>query len=173
MSAFRIRSAGQEDLDSLVSMYQATQRWLSNKGLDQWSANTEDKVRKSIACSIEHGECYIAEEGGQRIGMITVDGYADPEFWGPEDRPDDALYLHRMIVDRAAAGKNVGGKLLDWAECIAAKRGKALLRLDAWRTNSDLHAYYERQGFDAVRVVNLDHRGSGALYERPVRRTAS
>jgi GNAT superfamily N-acetyltransferase len=74
-----------------------------------------------------------------------------------------------MVVDRLAAGQGVGGQLLDWAERLAASRGCTWLRLDAWRTNAPLHAYYQRQGFDPVRVVDLSHRGSGALFQRRVR----
>lgn len=171
MSQISVRRATHDDLDCLVRMYQATQRWLAEKGSDQWATNTKEKVRNRITSSIARGECYVAVDGDTPVGMITVDGYADPEFWHPADKPDDALYLHRMVVDRSAAGKNVGRMLLDWAERIAASRGKPLLRLDAWRTNTALHAYYRGQGFDAVRVVDLSHRGSGALFERRVRDT--
>lgn len=73
-----------------------------------------------------------------------------------------------MVVDRSAAGRDVGGKLLDWAESLAAARGRKWLRLDAWRTNEQLHAYYRRQGFTRFKVVDLSHRGSGALFQRRV-----
>src|SRR5689334_16555865 len=131
MSAAIIRQATENDLNSLVRMYQSTQRWLAGKGSDQWAKNTEEKVRTNIACSIERGECYVAEEEGRLIGTITVDRFADPEFWQSDDRPDEALYLHRMVVDRSAAGKNLGAELIDQAERIAASQGKRLLRLDA------------------------------------------
>ena len=145
-------------------MYQAAQRWLAQKGSDQWSTNTEAKTRTNIMCSIERGECWIAEVEGAAVGMITVDEYADPEFWTEPDRPNDALYVHRMVVDRSAAGQGVDTKLLDWAESLAAARGRKWLRLDAWRTNEPLHAYYQRQGFAPIRIVSLSHRGSGALF---------
>jgi GNAT superfamily N-acetyltransferase len=103
--------------------------------------------------------------------MITVDDYADPEFWTPEDQPDRALYVHRMVVDRSASGKNVGERLIDWAENLAKASGKEWLRLDAWSTNAPLHAYYKEQGFSPVRVLNLSHRGSGALFQRSVSQT--
>ncbi len=168
MSDIRIRPATTKDVTALVEMYQAAQRWLARKGSDQWARNTEAKTRTNIACSIERGECWIAEADGAIIGMITVDEYADPEFWSESDRPDDALYVHRMVVDRSVAGQGVGGKLLDWAGKLAAGRGRKWLRLDAWRTNEPLHAYYRQQGFTPVKVVNLSHRGSGALFQRRV-----
>ena len=100
--------------------------------------------------------------------MITADERADPELWTDQDRHDDALDVHRMVVDRSAARQGGGGKLLDWAESLAAGRGRKLLRLDAWRTNEPLHACYRQQGFAPVRVVGLSHRGTGALFQRRV-----
>ena len=155
-------------MDCLVRMYQAARQWLAEMGSDQWAGNTEEKARRNITCSVKRGECYLAEIDGRPVGMITVDDYADPEFWRPDDQPETALYVHRMVVDRSASGANVGGKLLDWANGIAAARGRRWLRLDAWRTNLQLHAYYERQGFNVVRMVDLNHRGSGALFQRSV-----
>jgi GNAT superfamily N-acetyltransferase len=169
MSEVNIRRAAADDTDALVGLYQAAQRWLAEIGSDQWAKNTEEKARNYITRSIERGECWLAEMQGLVVGMITVDDHADPEFWTPQDEPEDALYVHRMVVDRLAAGKGVGGQLLDWSESLAASRGCTWLRLDAWRTNAPLHAYYQRQGFTPVRVVNLSHRGSGALFQRRVR----
>jgi ribosomal protein S18 acetylase RimI-like enzyme len=173
MDRINIRRAVEADVDDLVSLYQAAQRWLADKGSDQWATNAEAKVRTKVACSIRRGECYVAELDGVPIGMITIDEYADPEFWIPEDRPSEALYLHRMVVDRAQSGRNVGRLLLDWADNVATSQGRQWLRLDAWRTNTALQDYYKRQGFSAVRTVELAHRGSGALFERRVGRTSS
>jgi GNAT superfamily N-acetyltransferase len=170
MSDVKIRRAIAGDTDALVCLYQAAQRWLAEIGSDQWAKNTEQKIRTNIACSIDRGECWLAETGdGIVVGMITVDDYADPDFWTPQDDPHDALYVHRMVVDRGVSGKGVGAQLLDWAESLAASRGRKWLRLDAWRTNVPLHAYYERQGFAPVRIVELSYRGSGALFQRRVR----
>ena len=168
MSEVVIRQASEDDLEVLVQLYQATQRWLASKGTDQWAANTEDKTRNRLARSIERRECNIADIGGRTVGMITVDEYADPEFWIADDEPGRALYVHRMVVDRSASGRNVGARLLEWADGLAEASGKEWLRLDAWSTNAPLHAYYRRQGFSPVRVLNLSHRGSGALFQRTV-----
>ena len=166
MSDVRIRMASPEDLERLVALYQSAQRWLAENGSDQWAKNTVEKTRGGLAASIARQECYVAELDGEPIGMITVDHFADSEFWKPADDPGEALYVHRMVVDRKVAGRNIGALLLDWATDLASQNGKRWLRLDAWRTNEALRSYYIRQGFQAVRVVNLAHRGSGALFQR-------
>ncbi|ASO21073.1 hypothetical protein AHOG_17240 [Actinoalloteichus hoggarensis] len=57
--------------------------------------------------------------------------------------------------------------MLNWANNYAlGKVGK--LRLDAWKTNADLHQYYLNQGFFYMGTVHIPGRRSGALFERPV-----
>ncbi|MEV6811820.1 GNAT family N-acetyltransferase [Micromonospora sp. NPDC051296] len=168
MSELRIRAATAGDVQQLLDLYEDAQQWLIGQGTDQWANNTREKMHPRFMRSIEQGECYIAENDAGLVGMVTVDEYADPEFWRPEDQPGAALYVHRMVVDRASAGRGIGGALLNWAAKVAASKGRRWLRLDAWRTNPALHGYYERQGFTPVRVAELAHRGSGALFQRSV-----
>jgi hypothetical protein len=49
----------------------------------------------------------------------------------------------------------------------ARTAGKPWLCSDAWKDNLSLHRYYESQGFVLLRVIDLPHRGSGALFQRP------
>jgi GNAT superfamily N-acetyltransferase len=112
------------------------------------------------------GQCWLVEEGGRAIGTVTIDDCADEEFWRPEDDPDNALYLHRMVTIREVAGREIGSALLDWASRRAASLGKRWVRLDAWRSNSGLYRYYTERGFELVRTVELPHRTSGALFQR-------
>lgn len=147
--------------------------WLAEKGTDQWQPGAPRNPRRDddrgLSPALNRGEVYVVrDESNEVIGTLTLDGYADPEFWTEADDPASALYIHRMIVSRAAAGRDVGAAMLEWAAQETARRGRQKLRLDAWRTNESLHRYYERHGFAAVRVVDLSHRGSGALFERGV-----
>jgi hypothetical protein len=71
-----------------------------------------------------------------------------------------------MVTTREVAGREIGSALLDWASRRAASHGKRWIRLDAWRSNADLHRYYVQRGFHHVRTVELPHRRSGALFQR-------
>src|SRR5690606_2841720 len=138
-------------------------------GLDQWQpGQPRIPTRASTEDAIRRGACYLAYEDGTLVGTLTVDDRADPEFWTAAERAQPALYVHRMIVARRAAGRDVGGRLLDWAADLAACTGNQWLRLDAWKTNTALHRYYEDHGFTHVRTVDLPHRGSGGLFQRSV-----
>lgn len=159
-----IRRAHPDEVATVAGMWTEAGQWLAARGSDQWQypARTE-----RIAASIAAGECWLVEHDGRPVATITLDGHADPEFWQPADDPASALYVHRMVVLRSAAGAGLGSALLDWAGARVQAAGRAWLRLDAWRTNQRLRRYYEDEGFGLVRVVKLPHRRSGALYQRP------
>ncbi|GAB3164687.1 hypothetical protein GCM10027059_21200 [Myceligenerans halotolerans] len=146
--------------------------WLQALGTDQWQDLRPHRhgTGRSLAEAIERGEVYIVRDEDRITGTITLDEYADPEFWMPGDHPHDALYVHRMVVAREARGQDTGGQMIEWARTRAAAQGKQWLRLDAWRTNAELHNYYLRHGFEHVRTVNLPHRGSGALFQQAATR---
>lgn len=150
----------------MVSLWEEARAWFAEQGIDQWQYPPR---RHAIGANIAaRDECWIIEDPQERtIGTITVDKRADPEFWESSDSPDDALYVHRMIVRRHAAGGEIGSALLDWASKRAAAAGKSWLRLDAWRSNPRLRRYYADRGFTLVRTVELSHRQSGALFQRP------
>jgi GNAT superfamily N-acetyltransferase len=163
MTDLEIRTASRDELGVVEGLLTGAGAWLATMGSDQWQFPPR---RERLLDSMSRGECFLAYRDGELVGTLTVDEQADPEFWQPDDNPGTAMYVHRMAVARKAAGQAIGARLLDWAAERAAAAGKPLLRLDAWKTNAGLQQYYLGQGFALVRLVDLPHRGSGALFER-------
>ncbi len=79
---------------------------------------------------------------------------------------DDALYLHRFAVRRAAAG--TGRRAIDWMVAEAQRRGRAYLRLDCLADNPGICKYYASAGFIEVDEVVIDGTRF-SLREKPVR----
>ncbi|MFB4196295.1 GNAT family N-acetyltransferase [Streptomyces carpaticus] len=161
-----IDTATPDQLPVVEELLNGASAWLASRGIDQWQYPPHrDRIKRALA----RGECFLAFLDDTPVGTIQVDDFADPEFWSPDDKPDTALYVHRMAVSRRPASRGAGAVMLDWAANRAASAGKQWLRLDAWKDNPGLHRYYEAQGFIPVRIVDLPHRRSGALYQRPTR----
>ncbi|MFD8736716.1 GNAT family N-acetyltransferase [Streptomyces sp. NPDC059618] len=158
-----IRPARLDELSTVEGLLREASAWLASRGIDQWQYPPH---RDRITEALIQGVCFLAFEGDDPIATIQVDDYADPEFWTTSDDLDAALYVHRMAVSRRLAGSGVGVSLLNWAAKRAAVQGKRWLRLDAWKDNVGLHEYYERNGFTLLRIVDLAHRRSGALFQR-------
>lgn len=163
MSDLEIRAARPDEVDVIEGLLVEVSEWLASRDIDQWQYPPH---RDRILHALARGQVYLAILDGKPVGTLQLDDYADPEFWTSDDRPETALYIHRMAVSRSAAGQGIGSVMLDWAARRAADSGKPRLRLDAWKTNPGLHRYYRGEGFQLVRLVNLPHRRSGALFER-------
>lgn len=164
MTDLRIRAARPDELGTVEDLLTDASAWLASRGIDQWQFPPH---RDRIMRALDRGECFLAFMDGRAVGTLQVDAFADPEFWTPDDQPDTALYVHRMAVRRDAAGAGIGAAMLDWAADRAVAAGKPWLRLDAWKDNPGLHRFYQGTGFTLVRIVDLPHRGSGALFQRP------
>ncbi|MYT32924.1 MULTISPECIES: GNAT family N-acetyltransferase [unclassified Streptomyces] len=158
-----LRSARADETDVVATMRDEAAAWLRSRGIDQWQYPADTK---NISRDIARGNVYVALDGASYLGTVTVDGFADPEFWLPGDAPAGALYAHRLVTRPTARGMALGAAMLDWASQEAKEAGKRWLRVDVWKTNADLCRYYEGRGFEKVRTVDLPHRSSGALYQR-------
>ncbi|GIH24302.1 hypothetical protein Aph01nite_26120 [Acrocarpospora phusangensis] len=164
-----LRRATPGDLSGVLALLASAASWLNALGVRQWPANGFPAER--IEPLIGDGVLYVLDaqsaEGTDLAGVMALDDNADAEFWMPGDRPEAALYVHKLAVNRAFSGIGVGEALLDWAGLRALAAGCRHVRLDCSKDNDRLQRYYLGQRFRHVRTVDLPHRASGALFERP------
>ncbi|MDR3084264.1 MAG: GNAT family N-acetyltransferase [Streptomyces sp.] len=165
---YSISPASVDDISLLMSLRTEAESWLAAQGSDQWS----DRETGSIAISkwraaIEEGRTWLIRDDDQDLTLGTVSrGPADMDFWRPGDRPEQALYLYKLMVRRDAAGLGIGSLVIDWACRLAALEGRHWVRLDCWRTATGLQRYYQSLGFEHVRTEAPAHRKSGWLGQR-------
>lgn len=165
-SSVHVRQAvGEADIVEVADMWNRSAAWLRRRGLDQWQYPVKwENIRRTAA----NGTLWLVTttSDSPAVGTITVQSKADP-YWLPSDNPDNALYIHRMVVDEGARGIELGSALLDWAARRARRAGKSWLRLDAWKSNAALHQYYLDRGFSLVRIDDNPADPSGACFQRP------
>lgn len=158
-----VRRAGVNELDTVLQVLHQRIAWLRARGGDQWSFTQSWPAKLAVA--LNHGQVWLLTEHDVPVGTVTVDQHADPDFWTPAERADPAFYLSKLAVRPDRAGRGYGLRLLRAAGDIAHRHGGHLLRLDAWKSNPGLHAYYIRRGWQHVRTVDVSHRRSGALFQ--------
>lgn len=150
-------------------------RWLrvEKRIIDQWPPvfAAGDYRAEQLRAEAEQGRVLVAYRGGVPLATVTLTPWADPDFaHGWPGGTGGALYLLRLAVTARARreGLQLGARLLDHAADLAARPGVDRLRLDCSRTNTALHAYYERHGFRQVGEVRVPGRRSGTLFERVI-----
>jgi GNAT superfamily N-acetyltransferase len=158
----RIEQATSRHLDAFLDVLAAATARLHARGINQWPPRF---AVSKVLPDIEAGRAYVVrDEQGAVVATAILSGHGDRDFWTPDELAEPAYYVSKIATVDGYSG--LGSALLDWCGREAARRGGALLRLDAWRTNFDLQKYYLAQGFRHVRTVELSHRNSGALFER-------
>jgi GNAT superfamily N-acetyltransferase len=167
-----VRPAELDDVPVIIEWRRQAAAWLATKGTDQWSdaGLSAEAFASRVRSSIAAGETWMAEVDEVPAATIAVDEWANPGLWTPAEQQESVI-VHRMITDPKFRGHGLGGFLLDHADRVARARGKRFVRLDAWTTNTQLHAYYERLGFRLVRIVPDFTTRSAALFEREVATT--
>jgi GNAT superfamily N-acetyltransferase len=159
-----IRPAESHEGGTVADLWNSASAWLRSKGQDQW----QYPVRLAgIQAANETRTCWLVEDDRHDArATVTLDTCADPRLWFPEDQPDRARYVHRLVVTRDVELPDLGSAILDWASDFAARDGALWLRLDAWTSNTRLHKYYLDRGFDLVRTSQEPDVRSGVLFER-------
>ncbi len=157
------RATTDADLDDVADMWTRSSERLQRLGYDQWSYPV--KWHNILRSSAERKLWVVSLDHDRPIATITLENEAD-DFWLPENDPEDALYAHRLVVDDGYRGTELGSALLDWAARRARAVGKTWLRLDAWKSNTDLHKYYLDRGFTFVRIAPGPDELSGACFQR-------
>lgn len=153
----------------MITLRTEAEAWLEAQGIRQWTSDYSDYARGVLANAVDSGVAWVVEHKDQVVATASLSPAADMDFWTPEDHPESALYLAKMIVSRSEAGRGLGSSIMNWASLQAQHAGRTWLRIDVRRDNLRLHHYYVEHGFQHVRTVTPVRRRteSGWLAQRP------
>ncbi len=171
---YRIRPAEADDMAAIIGLIDSAAAWLQrDKNTNQWArpwpneAERDGRIRRGIA----RGETWMVQRRGALAGTITYRNRATPRLWTREELAEPAVYVSRLIVDRAQAGRKLGAALIDWAGLRGIDEWQAgWIRVDVWTTNLGLHNYYKGQDFEHLRTVETEHEWdypSAVLFQKP------
>ena len=150
-----IFEASADRLDAYIELVEEAATWLWARGVHQWRPGEHRAASARLLARLENGCLILAEQDGLLAGGCLL-SEAAPACW--PDTPDEALYFSGLVVARRAAGRDLGGRILDEAMQAVERRSKTCLRLDCWDGNEFLKTYYREQGFrDMGRTQEEDY----------------
>jgi len=153
------------DADELLALREAAAQWLVERGIRQWLTGEVDV--RTVREQIDAGEWFLHRRNGV-VSVALRFLWADPLFWG--EQPDDAAYVHGLVIDRRHVGEGLGAAALGWAEETARTAGRTYLRLDHAAENERLARYYRELGFIARGRRESDSWGPVTLVEKVLTR---
>jgi ribosomal protein S18 acetylase RimI-like enzyme len=155
---WRIERASPAEAVHAVDILTEAARWTSRFGAPIWGPDTF-AVRDYQAFAAA-GELIGGFDGDAMVACMLLQA-RDDLFW-PDDPPHSALYLHKVAVRRAAAGRGWLGRLVAWAVAQARERDIGILRLDTLPSGR-LPGLYGALGFHAVDGEPRSYAGRLAL----------
>ena len=172
---YRVRRAVPADKAAVIGLIDSAAAWLGrHKNTNQWARPWPDEPTRNgrIIRGIEHGDTWMVERAGILAATITYRDQANPDLWTDEElNRQRAVYVSRLIVDRAHAGQGLGAGLIDWAAVRGREQWDAdWIRVDVWTTNTGLHNYYKGQDFEYLRTVDVEQEWdypSAVLFQKP------
>jgi protein-tyrosine phosphatase len=159
-----VSTATSVDVRELLGLRDNLASWLLGRGIDQWQPG--EVPRNLIEDEVAQGFVHIVRCQDELVAAVTVT-WADPVVWS--ERSDSAGYIHRLMVDRRWAGREIGLSLLTWSETHIRHSGRTLARLDCVRSNRRLRDYYEARGYHLVGYQDfpdIPWANETALYEK-------
>ena len=156
VDTFDLGLAGPEDVTAVAGVLQEAARWITTWRSQLWDPAL---VGEAFVAPIVAARQMLTARTEGRIAGVMIALPEDPHFW--PDRPaGEALYLHKLAVRRAYAGRGVPAALIDHAAGLARAQGRRLLRLDC---DPPLARFYQGLGFRAVDEVDVRHPEAGPM----------
>jgi GNAT superfamily N-acetyltransferase len=140
----QISNTSLEDWDRIVQLFDGVIEHQGKSSYRVWESIDWDALREDIEKQLH----YKITVNGQISCIFNVQ-YSDPLLWGEKEN-NDAIYLHRIVIDLAFKGQKQFAKVLEWAKQDALQRGLKFVRLDTWADNAKIIDYYNSYGFIPV-----------------------
>lgn len=132
----------------VLSLLQATARWLRARGINQWVEFADGGGEHIVERRFKEGEVYLFNLDQRTVGTLTLQ--TEDSFWDEMGRDGKALWIHSICVEPGLTGHSIGSRALSWVLGKARDEGKAFVRLDCWAQNAGLCHYYESFGFREI-----------------------
>ena len=146
-----IRTATEEESDSIITLLKEVAEWLQPKEVDQWQYLLGGEATAEILEGIREKYTYVVTKEDEMIGTVTVSPKQNEwdEYIFGKEKVSNSLYIHRFAVNRKYKGNGIGEWMLRWIE-ENVQHYKEFLKLDCVGHNRILKDFYKKNGFEYV-----------------------
>lgn len=141
MEEFVIVKAVKKDLDTICMLFEEAILFQKMNNYIGW----ESYDRAYLQTDIENGLLYKIINKNEGICIFSI-CYRDELIWRKMEK-GNALYLHRIVLNRRFKDGKVFIKVLNWAVDHARQNQLRYIRMDTWATNEKIIGYYKSYGF--------------------------
>ncbi len=141
---YNILNTTKSDLPDVRGLFQLAMNLQGKNGYKVW--DSIDKV--ALENDIKSGLQYKIVQASKILCIFSIQ-FSDPFIWRERDQ-NDAIYLHRIVVNLHYKGQKQFEKVLNWAKEKAAQLNRSFVRMDTWADNDKIIEYYKSFGFKLI-----------------------
>lgn len=138
---FTIVNTTKEDLDKILQLFEQAMDLQGKNGYKVWSDIDKIALEKDIENKLQ----FKIVRGNDIVCIFSIQ-HNDPFIWRARDK-NDAIYLHRIVVNPNFKGQKQFEKVLNWAKDFARQNNLRFVRMDTWADNDKIIDYYKSFGF--------------------------
>ena len=155
---FCVRPPAPDELAQIGMVYDQAAAFQKANGIVQWEPGVYPTV-KVARDALSRGILYGFYVDGTLAGTYILDPVQgelyDRVAWGYPGAP---LTVHALAVDQASPGQGIASLAMEWAEAIARREGKDVMRVDTNSDNRFAQALFLRCGYRFVCSLTFPHR---------------
>lgn len=137
----KIIPATSADLDIVLRLFESAIQYQKANNYIGWKSMDKNFIETDI----QQGLLYKVLLEERVLGIFCV-CFVDTLIWREKEK-GDAIYLHRIVLNREYSGAKIFRTVLHWAINYARKNDLKYVRMDTWAENSKLIDYYKKYGF--------------------------
>lgn len=140
----QIVNTTKNDLAAILFLFEQAMNLQGQNGYKVWNEIDKEALNRDIANKLQ----YKILKGDEIICIFSIQ-FNDPHIWRDRDS-NNALYLHRIVVNPNHKGQKQFEKVLNWAKDFAQQSKLQFIRMDTWADNKKLIDYYKSFGFEFI-----------------------
>lgn len=143
-SGYFVRNADENDLPLIYQLFEEAIAFQKENNYQGWNGYDKAFIQEDI----RNKHLFVVEQEGNVICIFSI-CFTDQLIWREKEK-GDALYLHRVVLNRKFGRIKIFQFILQWSKAYAQEHGLKLLRMDTWAGNEKLIGYYKSYGFRFV-----------------------
>ena len=140
----QIVNTAKEDWGIVLQFFEQVLKLQGVNSYKVWDSIDLNRLENEILNKLQ----YKIVQGDAILCIFSVQ-FKDPYIWRSRDR-DDAIYLHRIVVNPLFKGQKQFQKVLAWAKDYARLNNLNFVRMDTWADNQKIIDYYKSFGFEII-----------------------
>lgn len=139
-----IQNTTVDDFEFICQLFDEAILYQKNKGFPVWNGYDKNVLKADAKNKLQFK---IVED--DTILCVFSICFNDQIIWREKEK-EDAIYLHRIVVNPKYKGQKQFEKILSWAKQFGKHKNLKHVRMDTWGDNQSILNYYQSYGFKLI-----------------------